>query len=70
MRTNSMKVLLYKYFTPRVVILRVTNREREREKIYEVQRGVGFPKKTNKKGKTASQKRGTRALYDVTTTTT
>jgi len=32
-----MKVLLYKYFTPRVVILRVTNREREREKIYEVQ---------------------------------
>ena len=34
MRTNSMKVLLCKYFTPRIVILRVTNRERGREKIY------------------------------------
>jgi hypothetical protein len=43
MRTNSMKVLLCKHFTPRVVILRVTNREREREKIYEVQRGGWFP---------------------------
>jgi hypothetical protein len=43
MRTNSMKVLLCKHFTPRVVILRVTNRERGREKIYEVQRGGWFP---------------------------
>ncbi len=57
MRTNSMKVLLYKYFTPRVVIIRVTNRELEREKIYAAQRGVGFPKKTNKKGKRGVRKR-------------
>ena len=41
MRTNSMKVLLCKYFTPRVVILRVTNRELERENLCRV--GVGFP---------------------------
>jgi hypothetical protein len=62
MRTNSMKVLLCKYFTPRVVILRVTNREREREKIYEVQRGVvGFPKKRTRREKEEEGK-GTRAL--------
>ena len=57
MRTNSMKVLLCKYFTPREVILRVTNRERGREKIYADSEGGGFPKKTNKKEKRGGRKR-------------
>ena len=62
MRTNSMKVVLYKYFTPRVVILRVTNRELEREIIYEVQsEGLVSLKKRTRREKEEEGK-GTRAL--------
>ncbi len=51
MRTNSMKVLLCKYFTPRVVILRVTNREREREKIMKYSEGLLVSLKNEQEGK-------------------